>query len=112
MSNWTDHPREDLRMIPEMQAHGWRPQFDSKDTMYHRTKPYSVPHDSVSFVKGTIHVWSTGKGWQVAELIDGCYSNHRGAISALSEPFKGDRYFRGFIPDLKTVLELDAKNDL
>lgn len=30
----------------------------------------------------------------------------------MKEPFKGERYHRGYIPDLKTIIELDKANDL
>lgn len=100
---------EDITM---MQAHGWEPEYDSRDRMMKRIPPNGVPQNGVGFVKGNVHIWQCRYGWQVAELIDGMYQNHRGQVSYMKEPFKGERYHSGYIPDLKTVLELDAKNDL
>ena len=110
MANWTDHPREDLHMLPEMLNRGWTADFHYTDKRNNRTTPDNVPHNTVRFIKGIIHIWLCSHGWQVAELIDKKYQNHRGQISHTSS--YRDRFNRGYIPDLKTILELDAVNDL
>lgn len=110
MANWTDYSREDLKMIPEMMKHGWMPDFHENDVRYKRTTPDNIPHNSIRFIKGQIHIWLCKDGWQVAELIDGQYLNHRGQVSHTTQ--YRERFFRGYIPDLTTVLELESKNDL
>lgn len=81
ITNWTECGRDDLNMIPMMIAKGFIPEFSYGDKRAERTIPENPPHDSVSFVKGNLHVWKCYKNsveyWQTAELIDGYYSNHK-----------------------------------
>lgn len=99
--------------------------FSQNDQLAKRTTPEFPPtYRSPHFVKDTIHVWKCREGWQVAELIDGKYCNHRGGSSIVmrhdengnNTPMplgnRSDRFLSGFIPDLPTVLELYKNNDL
>lgn len=80
---WEDCGRDDLNMIPKMQAAGWVPTFDYKDMRSNRITPENPPMDSVSFRKGIITSWKcyefkTGNGyWQTADLLDNHFVNHR-----------------------------------
>ncbi len=82
---WEDCPREDLNSIPKMIAAGFEPEFSYADKRHGRATPEFVPHDAVSFKRGTLHVWKTYKrtdegifsAWTAADLIDGSYCNHR-----------------------------------
>jgi hypothetical protein len=81
MKKWEDCPREDLNMIPTMEAAGWTPRFNQRDQMCDRTSPESVPHDAVSFKKEKTYVWMAVHNkridWRTADLIDGYFKNHR-----------------------------------
>lgn len=48
---WTDHPREDLRMIPTMIKKSWDIEFEPRDRKYGRITPDNVPHWPVDFKK-------------------------------------------------------------
>jgi hypothetical protein len=123
--------RDDLVYFQRMLDAGWEPHFTPNDRMAKRMTPDNIPHDPVSFKKGKFLIWRarTGKewnpgmpsvigiAWQVAELEDSHYVKHRGfpgiKLSYHASPYT-DRFpeSNGFIPDLKTVLELDAKGEL
>jgi hypothetical protein len=113
MAEWTDHSREDLRMIPKMQAAGWKELFSAQDIYKNLTSPDEVPHDAVSFRKGILTAWVCRNGWQVADVIKGSYTNHRGQVGyrkgTLSDKFPETS---GYIPDLETLLQLDAAGEL
>lgn len=103
--------------IEMMVAAGWSYTYHQSDIVNKRIPPHGTPNHDVSYRKENVHVWKCKAsdshiGWQVAELIDGFYCNHRGKRAANHEPYRGDRFINGFIPDLKTVLELDAKGEL
>jgi hypothetical protein len=114
MARWEDHRKEDLRMIPTMEAAGWKVKFHHMDIHAKRTSPDNVPNHGVSFEKGNLHVWGTIEGYQVAELIGTMYENHRGTISYNRKGTLEDRFphTRGYIPDLETLLQLDAAGEL
>lgn len=110
--------RDDLEMLQTMIDAGWTPSYDDRDKP--RIKKNETPQHSISFAKGKIHIWSCYDGWQVAELIDGRYRNHRAGNSVVKKEDdtydylgnRRDRYTNGFIPDLKTILELEKAGDL
>jgi hypothetical protein len=121
--------REDLRMIPDMIKAGFTLCFNEQDILHGRTTPINIPYHGMAFKKGNIKVWECGYGgcivWQVAELVNKSYekrkglwvnsivySNHRGGYGT-HDPYI-DRFAEthGFIPDLKTVLELDKQGTL
>lgn len=77
-----------------MEAAGWEVEFAPNDIRNNRTNFDKVPHDTVSFIKGDIHVWLTEKAWRIAKLVDGYYANHRSQ------------------PDLQTILQLDKESKL
>lgn len=33
-----------------------------------------IPPDSLQFMIGDVHVWSTARGWRVSRLVDGLYA--------------------------------------
>lgn len=83
-TKWEECGREDLNMIPQMEANGFKVEFSYKDKMHKRTSIENVPHDAVSFVKGNFHVWRIYKEqdgmpyhWMTSELVDGFYTNHK-----------------------------------
>jgi hypothetical protein len=53
MKQWTDLPREDLNMYPEMLAAGFQPKFDHRDKMHGRTTPDNVPHWPIEYYSDT-----------------------------------------------------------
>ena len=87
ITKWEECGRDDLSMIPKMTAAGFVPQFSQKDRMSERTTVEDIPHDEVQFVdpKRSVHVWKCyrrfddgiGFFWQVADLDNGSYLNHR-----------------------------------
>lgn len=88
---WEDCGREDLNSIPSMVHKGFAPDFSHTDKRMERTTPENCPHDAVSFIKGTLHIWRTydfhnsgEMGWMTADLINGSYTNHK-AIKSLTE---------------------------
>ena len=54
--------REDLMAIPAAAADGWVVGF-----------PGDHWHDAATFTKGDVSVWSTGRDWRRAVLVDGRY---------------------------------------
>lgn len=93
-TKWEECQREDLNMIPQMQAKGFTVEFSSADKRGGRTVPENAPADAVSFVKGNLHIWKVYKEqdgmmyeWMTSELIDGYYTNHK-PIQELKEILK------------------------
>ena len=85
--SWEDFAREDLRMIPTMEANGFKVEFSNTDKRHNRITPEKHPQDSVDFSKGIIYVWKViikdEYVWNVADLIYGFYKNHRSYPSLL-----------------------------
>ncbi len=54
--------RGDLLLIPEAEAAGWAVSFRNDHW-----------HNAAGFAKGAMHVWSTGRDWRRALLVDGRY---------------------------------------
>ena len=107
--------RNDIQMFDTMIAARFVPEYNNQDKMHGRIDPKDpnkVPQHGISYVHGELHTWWCREGWQVAELRNGSYTNHRGRINVMREPFKGFRYNQGFLPNLETVLELFKQNDL
>jgi hypothetical protein len=107
--------REDLAMFDDMLKAGFKPSFSMLDNLHGRQYPNKIPNDAISFEKGSLRVWRVELGWQVAESFEGRMINHRGLRYEVNTTrFKGDRFTHGFgfIPDLKTVIDLDKNNDL
>lgn len=50
---WTDHPREDLRLIPVLKEKGFEPKFEPRDRQHGRITPDNVPHWPVEFYSPT-----------------------------------------------------------
>lgn len=88
--------------------------FSDTDNMFRRTSPDNIPHDAIKFHKDTIHVWKCYDGWQIAELVDGSYTKHRGSISYGKEGLFVEKFpkTRGYVPSLSMVLELSEKGEL
>jgi hypothetical protein len=84
-NTWEECGRDDLNMIPKMQAAGWVPIFDYKDVRAERLSPENPPMEPVAFNKGRTRVWKnydfgTGNGyWQTADidLSDNHFVDHR-----------------------------------
>ena len=114
--DWAGVPQgqatEGLRFAQSMIEAGFEAINHSWDKTSIDVPQVTPPLKELMFRKGDTHVWGTVRGWQVAELIDGYYVNHRGSVGA-EKPFK-DRFNEsdGFIPDLLTVIELDKKGEL
>ncbi|HLO91538.1 MAG TPA: hypothetical protein VK172_10280 [Lentimicrobium sp.] len=109
IEKWEDCGRDDLSNIPLAIQKGWTPEFDHKDKMNGRTTIENVPHECVSFKKGNKSAWKCYRNckdpnpqmlrgvpyqfnslesyWQVADLIDNHYRNHR-QYADLSQAFE------------------------
>jgi len=80
---WEECGRDDLNMIPKMQAAGWSPNICKNDERAGRIKPENPPMDLVSFIKGRTHVWmaftfrTNDSRWIAADLKEGSYVDHR-----------------------------------
>jgi hypothetical protein len=101
ITRWEDCPREDLRMIPQMVAAGFTPEFSYKDKRAERTEPTNCPHDGVSFVKGDLHAWGVidhhkdRSAWMTADLINGSYINHH-SVDTLQDVIKMEKMKSSF----------------
>lgn len=88
--DWSGFVRDDLRMIPTMEANGFTVIFHSQDRLYKRTTPERVPAHGVEFAKNDLHAWQIIDRnrdisvWQTAELIKGSFYNHK-AFDTLEE---------------------------
>lgn len=60
---WKDCGRDDLNMIPTMEAAGWNVIFQDPDKRYERTNPDNPPHDEVMFNKGNTWLWKV-RDWK------------------------------------------------
>jgi hypothetical protein len=88
---WEDLDRDDLKMIPRMESHGYMVKFNIRDIMNKRITPENIPEDFVSFQKGRFHVWKMNEGYHTAWLINGGFRYDRRIESPeelLKEPFK------------------------
>ena len=76
MKQWTNFQREDLRMIPRMEADGWETLFRQQDIDACQTTPDIPPRHTVNFKKGNLWVWPNKsgrcqpRGWVLAEIIN------------------------------------------
>ncbi len=81
-TSWAECAREDLQLIPVLEADGWAPKFSYADRRAERTTVANCPHDEVSFEKGPLRLWkhmdfnSHDIVWTLAEIVDGYFSNH------------------------------------
>ena len=71
IEQYVEHRRKIIRL---MVANGWIIKYDQKDIDHNRQ---DNPHYRYSFSKGIVHTWQIRNGWQVADLIDNHYCNHR-----------------------------------
>lgn len=82
VNDWSGFIRDDLKMIPTMEANGFTVTFHDQDRLHKRTTPENVPNHEVGFKKGTLNIWKIIDRsrdimvWQTADLIDGYYRNH------------------------------------
>lgn len=116
--DWAKVPKgeahESLIMSQAMIDAGFTPRNNSYSTLPIEVPQVTPPYKSIMFVKGTVCVWPSIHGWQVAESVDGSFTNYRGCVFSTDIPFKKDRFpeSNGYIPDLRTVIELDKKGEL
>lgn len=62
-SVWSRFDREDLKIIPEAVAAGWKVEFNYRDVNSDRTTPERPPLFPVHFGKGLRSVWKGSTGW-------------------------------------------------
>lgn len=78
IEKWEDCGRDDLNMIPKMEAAGFVTDINYIDKRYGRTIPTNPPLDEVGFKKDDMYFWkcyrSSGESyWRSAKLVKGCY---------------------------------------
>jgi hypothetical protein len=112
--------RDDFALLDQFIAAGWTPVVNANDIHFGRVTVENPPNHGITFYKGTIHVWQCRNGYQVADLVPDpdnqphghMYINHRAYINYKTPGTRSERFDQGWIPDLKTILELDKINDL
>ena len=83
-TKWEECGRDDLKAIPLMEANGFTPIFSYNDRRAGRTTIEAIPHDTVSFGKGDLHVWKVYNyqedgmyfSWMSAKVVNNEYVDH------------------------------------